>query len=132
LLNLGFLDAELRGWSHMAIVANPKAEALFRRQGWKSVSPTLFDEAHQIPFVAMVLDLSHIRDSSRRFIHKFAELDYRFELSDEAPAARGGTQAATRDSSRPLANGQRWSDGSDCVMPSTGLALSLSTPNGHA
>jgi len=86
LLNLGFLVGRLENWSHMIIVANPEVELLFRRQGWKSISPTLFDEKHGLSYVAMILDLNEIRESSRRVIDRLTRPDYEIEI--HAPATQ--------------------------------------------
>jgi N-acyl-L-homoserine lactone synthetase len=94
LLNFGYLEARLRSWSHMIMVANPKVEALFRRQGWRPVSSTLFDKVHQVGFVAMLLELSQIRESARRFASSLTELDYSFDFFDVAPAQGQQSPAA--------------------------------------
>ena len=70
LMAMGYYWAISRGLTHIKGAANPDALSIFRGTGFEPIGPELFDEAHKLRFVPLVLDLAMLNDRFLDFISR--------------------------------------------------------------
>jgi len=56
-----------RGWTHVIGTANPETVPALMRAGYRTLTEEQFHPQHRLPFVPLILDLTHLAPRLRRF-----------------------------------------------------------------